>query len=79
MGLSKTGILKLLLSRPNIRYISLYMPYLLNYLLTARPQAARLHVVVCIFEGGLFYSLPLRERGRSSCPVKAFDGSGAEQ
>ena len=28
---------------------------------------------------GLFYSLPLRERGRSSCPVKAFYGSGAEQ
>ena len=43
------------------------------------PQTARLHVVVCIFEGGLFYSLPLRERGRSSCPVKAFYGSGAEQ
>ena len=33
MGLPKTGILKLLLSRPNIRYISPYMPYLLNYLL----------------------------------------------
>ena len=43
------------------------------------PQAARLHVVVCIFEEMLFFPLPLRGRGRSSCPVKASYGSGAEQ
>ena len=40
---------------------------------------AHLHDVVCISQGGLFYSLPLRGRGRSSCPVKASYGSGAEQ
>ena len=33
MGLKKTGILKMVLSRPNIRYIPPYLPYLLNYLL----------------------------------------------
>ena len=33
-------------------------------------------LLFAFFEGGLFYSLPLRERGRSSCPVKAFYGSG---
>jgi hypothetical protein len=33
MGLLKTGILKMVLSRPNIRYKSPYIPYLLNYLL----------------------------------------------
>ena len=36
-------------------------------------------LLFAFLRGGLFYSLPLRERGRSSCPVKAFYGSGAEQ
>ena len=40
------------------------------------PQAARLHVVVCIFEGGLFYSLlPLREEG-VPVPSKPFMAQG---
>ena len=33
MGLLKSGILIMVLSRPNIRYKSPYIPYLLNYLL----------------------------------------------
>ena len=32
-------------------------------------------LLFAFFEGGLFYSLPLRGRGRSSCPVKASYGS----
>ena len=35
-------------------------------------------LLFAFLRGGLFYSLPLRERGRSSCPVKASYGSGAE-
>ena len=34
--------------------------------------------IVHVFEGRLFYSLPLRGRGRSSCPVKASYGSGGQ-
>jgi len=53
-----------------------------------KPDLSRFCVCFCIEEsaplfvflrGGLFYSLPLRGRGRSSCPVKASYGSGAEQ
>ena len=33
-------------------------------------------LLFAFLRGGLFYSLPLRERGRSSCPVKASHGSG---
>ena len=50
--------------------------YRINERGAARPQAARLHVTVCILRGRFYYSLPLRARGRSSCPIKAFMAQG---
>jgi hypothetical protein len=43
----------------------------------ARPRVTSLYGM--LFLEGLFYPLPLHGRGRSSCPVRASYGSGAEQ